>query len=151
MHYFCWRWGSAPDRAHQRRSRADASSLLQFGQEQASQREVTVETVDRMLADGRLSPPDLVKLDVQGFELEVLGGGERLMATTEVFIVEVNLFEFMPHCPLVHEVVNHFAARGYRIFDLAGTLRRPYQDDLGQMDIVFVSNRSPLAASSRWE
>jgi len=36
------------------------------------------------------------------------------------------------------------------VFDLAGALRRPYEDDLGQLDIVFVSARSPLMGSIRW-
>ncbi len=129
----------------------EASSLLEFpGQDQAAQREVPVETVDGLLAAGRMPAPDLVKLDVQGFELEVLAGGTRLFAAAAVFIVEVSLFEFMPRCPLAHEVVGYFGERGYRVFDVAGLLRRPFQNDLGQMDLVFVPRGSTLAAESRW-
>jgi FkbM family methyltransferase len=129
----------------------EASSLLDFpGQDQAARRPVPVETVDGLLAAGRISRPDLVKLDVQGFELEVLAGGAALFDGACVFIVEVNLFEFMPRCPLAHEVVAYFGERGYRVFDVAGLLRRPFQHDLGQMDLVFVPRDSPLVAESRW-
>jgi FkbM family methyltransferase len=129
----------------------EASSLLEFpGHDQAAQREVPVETVDGLLAAGRIPRPDLVKLDVQGYELEVLAGATALFRAPCVFVVEVSLFEFMPRCPLAHEVVDYFAERGYRLFDVAGLLRRPFQDDLGQMDLVFVPRDSPLAAERRW-
>ena len=40
--------------------------------------------------------------------------------------------------------------RGFYMFDLAGLLRRPFENDLGQIDIVFVKNDSPMIASNRW-
>jgi len=130
----------------------DGSSLCEFPNPDARrQRQIQVEPIDRLLNDARIQPPDLVKIDVQGWELEVLAGGQRLFDTAHVFILEVNLFKFTPDCPLVHEVVAYMASKNYRVFDLAGTLRRPFEDDLGQMDLVFVSNSSPLVASNRWK
>jgi FkbM family methyltransferase len=152
FHYFLMALGR--ERATRRMNVAsdpEASSLLDFpGQDQAAQREVPVETVDSLLAAGRIPRPDLVKLDVQGYELEVLAGGTALFRAPCVFVVEVSLFEFMPRCPLAHDVVVYFAERGYRVFDVAGLLRRPFQEDLGQMDLVFVPRDSPLAAERRW-
>ena len=83
-------------------------------------------------------------------ELEVLQGACRSFGKTDVFIVEVNLFTFMPECPRVHEIIGFFADRDYYLFDLAGSLRRPYEDDLGQLDLVMVRKGSPLIASNRW-
>lgn len=128
----------------------DASSLLPFPGDHAT-RDVPVETIDGLLAQGRVPPPDLVKIDVQGFELEVLAGAARLFETTEVFIIEVNLFEFMPGTPLADRVIAHMASKGYRVYDIAGELRRPIQNDLAQMDIVFVKNNSPLVRSNQWK
>lgn len=129
----------------------DGSSLLGFSHpDPARQRRIRVARVDDLLSEGRLSPPELVKLDVQGFELNVLEGGQRLFDTAEVFIVEVNLFPFMLECPRVHEVVKYMADRKFYLFDIAGSLRRPYQNDLGQMDLVFVADRSSMTASNRW-
>jgi FkbM family methyltransferase len=130
----------------------DATSGLTFPgtQHDAELRSVPMEEMDGLIAAGRLPRPDLVKLDVQGFELEVLAGAAGLLAGGCVFVVEVSLFEFMPRCPLAHEVVGHFADHGYRLFDVAGLLRRPFQNDLGQMDLVFVPRDSPLIAERRW-
>jgi hypothetical protein len=73
-----------------------------------------------------------------------------MFETAEAFIVEVNMFRFMEKCPRTDEVVNYFSQRNFRLFDVAGMLRRPFENDLGQMDLVFVSDRSPLSASTRW-
>jgi FkbM family methyltransferase len=127
----------------------DGSSLLEFPSP-SLQRLVPVETVDRLLTSGQLKPPQLVKLDVQGFELKVLDGGRTLFESTEVFIIEASLFQFMPDCPRVHDVISYMAKNGYQMFDLAGILRRPLDNDLGQIDIVFVKNDSPMIASNRW-
>lgn len=129
----------------------DGSSLLSFNRPPEPQdRVVDICRVDDLLAEGKLKPPQLVKMDLQGYELKALEGGKRLFETAEVFILETSLFEFMPDQPLVHEVVAYMAERNYVVFDIAGHLRRPYENDLGQVDFVFVKRDSPLRASNRW-
>jgi FkbM family methyltransferase len=129
----------------------DSSTMLLFpGDDDGRLRPLSITTVDRLLEEGRIEAPELVKIDVQGMELQVLEGSTRLFDHTEVFVIEVNLFAFMPGCPRVHEIIQFMASRGYTLFDLAGSLRRPFEDDLGQLDLVMVSAKSPLIASSRW-
>ncbi|MDX2231121.1 MAG: FkbM family methyltransferase [Leptolyngbyaceae cyanobacterium bins.349] len=129
----------------------DGSSLLSFQREPEPQdRVVQIYRIDDLLAEGQLQAPQLVKMDLQGYELKALAGGQKLFETTEVFIMETSLFQFMPDQPLVHEVVAYMAERGYLLFDVAGHLRRPYQNDLGQLDFVFVKQDHPLRISNRW-
>ena len=131
----------------------DGSSLFSFnvnGTTNTPERMVPVRTIDSLLAEGKIAPPQLVKIDVQGYELNVLNGGTKLFETTEVFILEVSLFEFLPGMPVVHQVVDYMTRRHYVLFDIAGHLRRPHQADLGQLDLVFVRQDSPLCASKRW-
>ena len=49
--------------------------------------QVTCVTLDAMLAS--LGPPDLVKIDVEGAELQVLAGAERLLCLHPTLIVEL--------------------------------------------------------------
>jgi FkbM family methyltransferase len=129
----------------------EGSTLLDyFDGNNASRRTVPVETIDRLLTAGSLKPPQLVKIDVQGFELQVLDGGQKLFESAEVFIIETSLFRFMPDCPRVHDLISYMSQRGFLMFDIAGLLRRPFENDLGQMDIVFLRNDSPMIASNRW-
>ena len=130
----------------------DGSTLLAYFQQvDRPRRPVQVATLDSLLREQRIGAPDFVKIDVQGFELKVLRGGERALGSTEVLIVETNLFKFMPECPRAHEVIGWLAERGFVLFDLAGSLRRPYEHDLGQVDFVFVSKDSELVSSNRWQ
>lgn len=129
----------------------EASSLLSWaGEDPSRQRRIPVTTLDQLMRDGQIAPPDLVKVDVQGFELRVLNGAQQVLQSTEVFIIEVNLYEFMRGCPRVHEIVSFFAKREFYLFDIAGMLRRPFGNDLAQMDLVFVSSRSILGSTNRW-
>lgn len=117
--------------------------------EGAKTRTVPVLTVDTLLAEG-LAAPQLVKIDVQGFELEVLRGATKLFGATEAFIVETSLYEFMPGMPLFHEVVAFFAARDYVPYDFPGFLRRPSDGALGQLDVCFVQAKGRFRRSSAW-
>jgi FkbM family methyltransferase len=126
------------------------SSCLPSGVGDKSGRSVPQRTADLLLREGCIAAPDLVKIDVQGYELKVLNGAESVLKTAEVVIVEVNLFRFMPGGALAHEVIGYLAARGFVLFDLAGSLRRPFQDDLAQLDLIFVPAHSDLVKSARW-
>jgi FkbM family methyltransferase len=130
----------------------DGSTLLDYYSRAQSSRQrlVPVATVDQLLSEGRIKPPDLVKIDVQGYEIRVLQGGLKLFDTAEVFIIETNLFKFMPECPRAHEIIPAMSQKDFFLFDLAGSLRRPFENDLAQLDMVFVSAKSPMVSSNRW-
>ena len=42
--------------------------------------EVEVTTIDRLVDEGALPPPDIIKMDIEGAEIEVLGGAERTLS-----------------------------------------------------------------------
>lgn len=152
FHYLLTAVGSEPGEALMNiAGDCEGSSLCHWeGVGPSQQRRVPVTTVDHLLSAGRIQAPDLVKIDVQGYELRVLQGALQMLRHAEVLIVEVNLYEFAGGYARVHEVIRFLADRQFYMFDLAGALRRPYEDDLGELDIVFVSARSPLMSSNRW-
>jgi hypothetical protein len=117
------------------------STLLPVAAGHAPQMQVSVDTLDR-LAD-RFGVPDLVKLDVEGFELDVLRGASSLFGRTELFIVEVALFGFERR-PLLHEVVAFMRARDYLVYDIAGVIRRPVDGAVGLLDLCFARHSGLL-------
>lgn len=113
-------------------SQDDSSSLLPIGQRQVDAhpgteeiRQVTVpvDVLETYLADPVLRRPCLLKIDVQGAELDVLrGAGESLELVDEV-LVEVSFVELYEGQPLAGEVVAYLAARGFALVDLTGLTR----------------------------
>jgi FkbM family methyltransferase len=107
-------------------------------------------TLDMLTEGTAFATPDFVKLDVQGYELEVLKGAERVLNSIQVILMEVNLIEIYKGAPLLHDVSSFMAARGFVFYDVCTLFHRPYDGALWQMDVVFLRSSSPLLASKQW-
>jgi FkbM family methyltransferase len=94
--------------------------------------------------------PTVLKLDVQGFELEAIAGAEPILDQVEVIIAECSLYPFQQGIPLIHEVVGRVVELGYRVYDAADEVRWP-SGTLAQLDLVFVSGNSQLRDPGRWD
>jgi FkbM family methyltransferase len=114
------------------------------------QRPARVRRLDDLLAESFGRAPDIVKLDVQGFELEVLRGCPSIFGKTEVFVLETSLYAFLDDIPLLREVIDFMAERGYEIYDIAGQIRRPIDGALGQLDIAFARRQGKLRQHDLW-
>jgi FkbM family methyltransferase len=92
------------------------SKLVDYGEHPFTERVIDVELVaiDGLVASGRLAPPDVVKIDVEGAELAVLGGMRETIARHRPAII----------CEL-HDThaafVAFMEACGYRLINLEGT------------------------------
>ncbi len=112
------------------------------------QREIEIITIDDLIDSGKIDNPELIKLDIQGFELEALKGAQKTFGYTEVYILEVSLFQFWsPDTPIFSDVVNFMLERDYVVYDFAGFWRRPLDGALGQCDVCFVKRNGFLRSS----
>jgi FkbM family methyltransferase len=109
-----------------------------------------MQTLDDVTSRAAVVGPLLVKLDVQGYELEVLRGAERTLQHTEVIVLELSLLEYNRGAPLVAEVLAEVGAMGYAIYDICGQHRKRSSRVLVQMDAIFVRESSPLRTSQRF-
>lgn len=118
---------------------------------EGKQRMTPITTIDDILKERRSFFPDLVKLDVQGFELEALRGATSLFRRTEVFILETSLYRFHQDMPVTVECIQFMAEKGYDLYDVTESLRRPFDGALGQVDLAFARASGILRASNRWD
>lgn len=133
---------------------SDSSSLLPAtpaGRAEWNLEEVTGVQVDvHRLDDYRrafgLGVPDLLKLDVQGFELEVLRGARETLLGTRAIIAELSFFDYYDRQCRFHEVVGHLAEAGFHLAALGE--HTPTGRRLGQADVLFLREGAPARARS---
>jgi FkbM family methyltransferase len=101
-------------------------------------REVPVVTIDDLCSERKLGGPFLIKVDVQGAELQVLAGATRTLEESEAIILEVSLFGTMIGGPQLFDVVSKMKELGFIVYDLFGFNYRPFDNALAQVDMVFV-------------
>jgi len=84
---------------------------------------------------------DFLKIDVQGYELEVLKGAKRLLEKVELVLMEVSLIPVNKGCPIMSEVVQFMADYDFRVLDFCSQIRRS-DGFLWQTDLLFIKNTS---------
>ena len=111
---------------------------------------VKMTTLDSLIDSGYLSPPECVKLDVQGYEVKVLEGWRLGFERCEVIQCELSLLPLVESAPLLHEVIVYLRNRGFVIWDIEEFIRSPSDGALWQIDAIFVREDSPLRVERRW-
>jgi FkbM family methyltransferase len=120
-------------------------------QDDAPATEIVARTLDEAL-DGKLEPGHrgLLKLDLQGHELDALKGGEKLLRALEVVLIEVFFYSQSPASAAM-EVIAFMGSNGFVLYDIASLSGRPRDNRLREADLVFVRQNSQLLADSRWD
>jgi FkbM family methyltransferase len=102
-------------------SRKDSSSLLPLGEEQkeifsmdeVGTIEVDVKRLDQVLTSADLAAPTLMKIDVQGFEYEVLEGATELLPYIDYIYLELSVVELYVGQKLYDEVTKLLSVNGF--------------------------------------
>jgi FkbM family methyltransferase len=114
-------------------------------------RPVRITTVDALVREHDASPPFLLKVDVQGNELDVLAGATETLADASLVILEVSFFPFLVGGPQFDEVVAFMRAAGFMTYDVFDLSYRPLDGALAQADLMFVPIGSPLRSEHAWD
>lgn len=112
--------------------------------------EVRLASLDEIRENERAFWPNLLKLDLQGHELECLKGCSDLKAHFEVIVIEISLIP-IGGAPLFTQVNNYLEQKGYRIYDVIPQYYRPLDHALFQVDAIYVRVDSSLLASTNWD
>jgi FkbM family methyltransferase len=122
---------------------AAASSLLAPIQDERSapadtratgEEKVRVASLDNLAAAQSLPPPDLVKIDVQGYEGRVLVGGRATLSRAQRIIIEVSLRPLYSGQSLMPEILQSLAEWGFELDDLQEAFRQ-WPGPLWQVDL----------------
>ena len=101
-------------------------------------RTVPLKTLDTLCHECELSGPYLIKVDVQGAELDVMAGAKQVLGQTEMVILETSLFQFFVDGPQFHDTVSVMREYGFVVYDIFGLQYRLLDGALSQVDLLFV-------------
>lgn len=124
------------------------SSLLYSG---ILQRKVPVVTIDQLVAEGHIEQPQFMKLDVQGYELEVLQGAKIAMQNADFIILELQFFRFVSSMNLLHESIAWMDKNNFRPYEIVDVYRRPSDNLMLECDILFTNKKSKILIDNEWE
>ena len=79
---------------------------------------------------------DLVKLDVQGAELDILNGGSKTIKRSKYVLAEVSLVEYNQGSPLMDQVVNKLKEYEFVIEDII-EYQKFSTNQIFQLDVLF--------------
>jgi FkbM family methyltransferase len=80
--------------------------------------ELSMTTLDSLTEETLFRKSQLFKLDVQGYELEVLKGAGTILNYVEVIIAEASLIPIISEAPLFGEVIKSLRDLDFRIYDI---------------------------------
>jgi len=105
-----------------------------------SRREVSVRvsTLDDFCEEHSIRRIDILKIDTQGYDLEVLRGARDLLASKRVRVIQVEANFVSLYCgqPRFGELVEHLSEAGYGLVGLYDVARNP-AGDMKWADAVF--------------
>jgi FkbM family methyltransferase len=111
--------------------------------------QVKVNTVDEYCDEHRIDSIDVLKLDAQGFDLEVIKGAKRLLSDRRVHFIymEIIFSQLYEGQPRADEILRFLADRG---FVLVGIYNFAYPNELlGWADALFMDPQFGTQAPNR--
>jgi len=101
------------------------------------QTRVRVVPLDILVRQEKLPPPDLVKIDVQGFEAKVIAGGTVTLRQAKRIVIETSLCPIYEGQPLLPEILEILSGWGFQFVDFSDASRTWPNDCLWQADLWF--------------
>jgi FkbM family methyltransferase len=95
------------------------------------------QTLEKLLGDKHF---DLIKLDVQGSELDIIRGGLNIIKRAKGLILEVAVVEYNENAPLIDEVYEYMKTINFTPVEKIGINLKPATYELVQEDILFINN-----------
>ena len=103
---------------------------------------VEVRVLDDIYRKDNLDYPDVIKMDVQGYELNVLMGAKEVLAKAHYLVIEMSLREFYKGQPPIWKLWRFLEEQQYEMVDHGYELRsRTRPNELLQFDAIFENKR----------
>lgn len=124
---------------------SDSSSLLEptpleyeyFNIKKIGEEKVDIKRLEDLIKQNIIPTPDIIKLDIQGFELEALKGMGNLLHHVKYILCEVSFKKLYQNQALFLDIANYLEA--YNLHIIAFGNNTPVGAELTQIDVLFKS------------
>jgi FkbM family methyltransferase len=100
---------------------------------------VAVRRLDDVAWEMRAEEEILIKIDVQGYEEQVISGGEDFIARARLLIIEVSFKKLYEGQPLFNDIYQHVREKGFEYMGNFDQLLSPADGSVLQADAIFMS------------
>ena len=125
-------------------NRADSSSFLTINKSKnynknyyvKEKRKIKIQKLDQILNNKKLIKPVLIKIDVQGFELEVLKGSKKTLPNIDYLLLEVSKNQMYNKQAIELEIINFLKKEKFIIME-SSKWKKINNTEFMQRDILF--------------
>jgi len=124
--------------------RKDSSSLLKINSivknidhSVVEKREIEIKSLDEVMKNRNLIKPILAKIDVQGYELEVLKGSSNLLKEIKYIVIEVSENKIYSEQALASNIIEYLNNMNFKVLNETKESKIP-GTELKQKDILFI-------------
>lgn len=124
-------------------NRSDASSILNLEDYTTKtynilnqrKEEIAIYSLDYVIAVNKLPKPNIIKIDIQGFELEAFKGALETLKTVQYIICEVSFIPFYKDQPLFSDIITFLNEHNFEVSAFSTSTELGKQ--LEQTDVLF--------------
>ena len=126
--------------------RDDSSTFLRAPENPLPATPMKIWSLDDLLVEYSLPVPELVKIDAEGFDLQVVRGAKTLLGKTDVFLLEAAVL-----CPFENSIaatIKFMVENDYRLIDITEIDRSPKDNVLWLIELAFLRNGCRLLSTA---
>lgn len=106
-----------------------------FNDDEITVKKLTTNTLDNLLGHKKF---DLIKIDVQGSEVDIINGGINIIKKTKGILMEISLVEYNENSPTKEFVYEYMDQIGFYPAEIIGDINHPITYELIQQDVLFI-------------
>lgn len=103
-------------------------------------KEVKVTSIDDIMKSNNVNFIDVLKLDIEGFEIKALEGIKNLEDKVALIFAEVNLIPTYEGQPLIEDVISYARRQGFNVVNFYG-INENKNRQASITNLLFISNR----------
>lgn len=100
--------------------------------------EIIIKRLDDIMKEIKIKDKLLIKIDVQGYEKEVILGGIKTISKADIIILETSFVELYKKQPLFEKIYEIMTKLGFKYAGSFEELKSPLDEQVLQQDSIFV-------------